>query len=407
MNYNGDMNYNNGDMNQNDGQRNNKKFSFVNVTLNPPQKNGNNNTMERSINYKQKRKIINKTQYNELMRVFQITEKPSHDERARLARVLGMSVREVQVWFQNRRAKNKKGARNRANTPPFISYKPGGNGNGSNNGSNGSNYGSEADSDKSSKGSPSMQKVSSIYSSIADSNEYIKTTFSYNNNNININNNNNPTPSTYSSPIPNNNSSLTSSSELDHKKILPNPSQGKNSPTNSPSKPNMMSNNYQYQTPNNNNNNNNNNNWKNDQGQNSNSQPLSSMPDNENYPTPQPSPPHDMIPHDILNTVPEPRQRGRPKGHPNKKEKDPNASSSTFPKIYDSIFGKPNKRIKLEGGQDEEIMAAAEALTSLSSLFGDSPTNGMNMNKNEINNGPLSESNDSNETYESNHRRPW
>ena len=104
MNYNGNnMNYNNGNnMNQNrmnNGGNNNiqaKKFSFVNVTPNPQQKNGANG-MERGINYKQKRKIINKTQYNELMRVFQITEKPSHDERARLARVLGMSVREVQV----------------------------------------------------------------------------------------------------------------------------------------------------------------------------------------------------------------------------------------------------------------------------------------------------------------------
>jgi len=212
------MNYNNdNNMNQNTS---NKKFSFVNITLNQ-QKNGSNG-LERGMTYKQKRKIINKTQYNELMRVFQITEKPSHDERARLARALGMSVREVQVWFQNRRAKNKKGAKNRSSTPPFINYKP--NNNGSNIGT-GSNYGSEADSDKSSKGSPTMQK------------------------------------------------------------ILPNPSQIKNSPTDSPSKPSIMQNDYQYQTPNNNN-------WKN-QGQNSNFQPSQSMQENENYPTPQPSPPHD------------------------------------------------------------------------------------------------------------------
>ena len=60
--------------------------------------------------------------------------------------------------------------------------------------------------------------------------------------------------------------------------ILPNPSQIKNSPTDSPSKSNIMPNDYPYQTPNNNNNNNNNN-WNNPQGQNSNLQ--QSLNDNE------------------------------------------------------------------------------------------------------------------------------
>lgn len=310
----------------NGGGPNTKKFSFVNVTLNPQQKNGTNG-LERSINYKQKRKIINKTQYNELMRVFQITEKPSHDERARLARLLSMSVREVQVWFQNRRAKNKKGARNRSSTPPFISYKP-------NASISNSNCSSEVDSDKSSKGSPTMQKMA-IYPATSDSNNYITTTFSYSHHPN--------TPSTSNNPL--------------QPKILPNPNQLNSSPIISPSKTGSgLSSDFPYLTPINWNKNPpqtttladpNTNGTNNPPNPNNNNNELNNkfLDYHQNYPTPQPSPPHERDPNNPNNEGKQ-SSRGRPRGHFNVKKEGLN-NESTSP----------------------EVMAAAEALTSLSALF--------------------------------------
>ncbi|KAJ2632249.1 hypothetical protein H4R22_001399 [Coemansia sp. RSA 1290] len=54
---------------------------------------------------KAKRKRITPEQLKELTAVFEKTDTPTHDIREELSKKLGMTNREVQVWFQNRRAK--------------------------------------------------------------------------------------------------------------------------------------------------------------------------------------------------------------------------------------------------------------------------------------------------------------
>lgn len=54
---------------------------------------------------KVKRKRISPVQYNRLMEIFDQTDTPSSEIRENLADELKMTKREVQVWFQNRRAK--------------------------------------------------------------------------------------------------------------------------------------------------------------------------------------------------------------------------------------------------------------------------------------------------------------
>ncbi|KAJ1727214.1 hypothetical protein LPJ61_004693 [Coemansia biformis] len=54
---------------------------------------------------KAKRKRITPEQLKELTAVFDKTDTPTHDIREELSQKLGMTNREVQVWFQNRRAK--------------------------------------------------------------------------------------------------------------------------------------------------------------------------------------------------------------------------------------------------------------------------------------------------------------
>ncbi|KAI8996818.1 homeobox domain-containing protein [Pilobolus umbonatus] len=54
---------------------------------------------------KPKRKRISPEQLSALTELFQQTDTPSHDLREKLAKKLEMTNREVQVWFQNRRAK--------------------------------------------------------------------------------------------------------------------------------------------------------------------------------------------------------------------------------------------------------------------------------------------------------------
>ncbi|KAG2234366.1 hypothetical protein INT48_007233 [Thamnidium elegans] len=54
---------------------------------------------------KPKRKRISPDQFCLLSELFQQTDTPSHELRERLAKKLEMTNREVQVWFQNRRAK--------------------------------------------------------------------------------------------------------------------------------------------------------------------------------------------------------------------------------------------------------------------------------------------------------------
>ncbi|KAI9336468.1 homeobox domain-containing protein [Pilaira anomala] len=57
------------------------------------------------IDNKPKRKRISPDQFCLLTELFQQTDTPSHELRERLAKKLEMTNREVQVWFQNRRAK--------------------------------------------------------------------------------------------------------------------------------------------------------------------------------------------------------------------------------------------------------------------------------------------------------------
>ncbi|KAG2225040.1 hypothetical protein INT45_003240 [Circinella minor] len=54
---------------------------------------------------KAKRKRISPDQFKRLSEVFEQTDTPSSEVRENLANELGMTKREVQVWFQNRRAK--------------------------------------------------------------------------------------------------------------------------------------------------------------------------------------------------------------------------------------------------------------------------------------------------------------
>ncbi|CAO3649637.1 unnamed protein product [Mucor hiemalis] len=90
----------------------NKSTVFVedqNDTIMKRQKklSANNNSTEDEIDSinKPKRKRISPEQFCLLTELFQQTDTPSHEIRERLAKKLNMTNREVQVWFQNRRAK--------------------------------------------------------------------------------------------------------------------------------------------------------------------------------------------------------------------------------------------------------------------------------------------------------------
>ncbi|CAJ0834571.1 11460_t:CDS:2, partial [Entrophospora sp. SA101] len=64
---------------------------------------------------KVKRKRITQDQLIDLMSVFEKTDTPSYDVREKLAKKLKMTNREVQVWFQNRRAKANRAKANEHN----------------------------------------------------------------------------------------------------------------------------------------------------------------------------------------------------------------------------------------------------------------------------------------------------
>lgn len=54
---------------------------------------------------KARRKRTSPVQLAELLKVFETNDNPNHDVREMLSKKVGMTNREVQVWFQNRRAK--------------------------------------------------------------------------------------------------------------------------------------------------------------------------------------------------------------------------------------------------------------------------------------------------------------
>ncbi|KAI8358574.1 homeobox domain-containing protein [Blakeslea trispora] len=72
---------------------------------------------------KAKRKRISPSQYNRLMEVFDQTDTPSSEIRENLANELDMTKREVQVWFQNRRAKMNR-SRNMTNSRRHSAFIP-------------------------------------------------------------------------------------------------------------------------------------------------------------------------------------------------------------------------------------------------------------------------------------------
>ncbi|CAG8566103.1 3776_t:CDS:2 [Acaulospora morrowiae] len=65
---------------------------------------------------KVKRKRITQEQLADLVAMFEQTDTPSYDVREKLAKKLNMTNREVQVWFQNRRAKANRAKQNEHNT---------------------------------------------------------------------------------------------------------------------------------------------------------------------------------------------------------------------------------------------------------------------------------------------------
>ncbi|CAG8508043.1 113_t:CDS:2, partial [Dentiscutata heterogama] len=64
---------------------------------------------------KVKRKRITQEQLADLVAMFEQTDTPSYDVREKLAKKLNMTNREVQVWFQNRRAKANRAKANEHN----------------------------------------------------------------------------------------------------------------------------------------------------------------------------------------------------------------------------------------------------------------------------------------------------
>ncbi|KAI9019837.1 hypothetical protein DFJ74DRAFT_674657 [Hyaloraphidium curvatum] len=95
-----------------------RRYSFVNVTSAVTAKLATEHGHDVGIHYKQKRKTISPAQLKELNAAFRRSDRPGGTEREELARRLGMSTREVQVWFQNRRAKQRSMHQKKEIRPP-------------------------------------------------------------------------------------------------------------------------------------------------------------------------------------------------------------------------------------------------------------------------------------------------
>lgn len=67
------------------------------------------NMLDQDNNNKKKRQRTSPDQLAILEQIFQTDKMPSQQTRVQLADQLGMSSRRVQIWFQNKRAKVKRG----------------------------------------------------------------------------------------------------------------------------------------------------------------------------------------------------------------------------------------------------------------------------------------------------------
>ncbi|GAB5591976.1 hypothetical protein Unana1_06876 [Umbelopsis nana] len=97
------------DSSSDDSYFNHRKTSSINLLLNPkddsrPKLPAGTGVTKKSTT-KAKRKRITPDQFAQLMALFEHNDTPSYEIRDKLAGKIGMSNREIQVWFQNRRAK--------------------------------------------------------------------------------------------------------------------------------------------------------------------------------------------------------------------------------------------------------------------------------------------------------------
>ncbi|GAA5832824.1 hypothetical protein JCM5353_008346 [Sporobolomyces roseus] len=83
-------------------------FRFIDVSHNLKRTNVVSTATFRDFDQAKRRKVISSRQLDRLLEVFSQSDTPSLEIRDRLGSELGMSNREVQVWFQNRRAKVKR-----------------------------------------------------------------------------------------------------------------------------------------------------------------------------------------------------------------------------------------------------------------------------------------------------------
>ena len=74
-------------------------------------------------NQKRPRTIITSEQLKILNKAYSVSPKPSRAEREQLANETGLEPRVVQVWFQHRRAKNKRSSKEKEATSPTVTSK--------------------------------------------------------------------------------------------------------------------------------------------------------------------------------------------------------------------------------------------------------------------------------------------
>ncbi|KAI8579424.1 hypothetical protein K450DRAFT_280825 [Umbelopsis ramanniana AG] len=95
------------DSSSDDSYFNHRKKSSITLLLNPKDDSPTRSTSIKKAmsTTKAKRKRITPDQFSQLMALFEHNDTPSYEIRDKLAGKIGMSNREIQVWFQNRRAK--------------------------------------------------------------------------------------------------------------------------------------------------------------------------------------------------------------------------------------------------------------------------------------------------------------